>query len=78
MGPSVAPGVGAIEPGGLTFMQTAILLNHLARNNRLAGIVFTEYQPARDIGDATAHVIARLILNILGLQRAPQAIAVQR
>lgn len=25
MDPSVAPGVGAIEPGGLTFMQTAIL-----------------------------------------------------
>lgn len=74
MDPSVAPGVGAIEPGGLTFIQTAILLNHLARNNRLAGIVFTEYQPARDIGDATAHVIARLILNILGLQRQPERI----
>lgn len=78
MDPSVAPGVGAIEPGGLTFMQTGVLLNHLARNNRLAGIVFTEYQPARDVGDATAHVIARLILNILGLQRNPQATPVQR
>lgn len=74
MDPSVAPGVGAIEPGGLTFIQTALLLNHLARNNRLAGIVFTEYQPARDIGDATAHVITRLILNILGLQRQPKRI----
>jgi len=72
MDPSVAPGVGAIEPGGLTFVETALLLNHLARNNRLAGIVFTEYQPARDVRDATAHVITRLILNILGLQRDPK------
>ncbi|MCG8272770.1 arginase family protein [Aquamicrobium sp. NLF2-7] len=77
MDPSVAPGVGAIEPGGLTFIQTAILLNHLARNNRLAGIVFTEYQPARDVGGATAHVITRLILGIIGLQRQPQAIQLQ-
>ncbi|MGQ3210775.1 MAG: hypothetical protein ACT6U0_26415 [Shinella sp.] len=42
----VALGVGAIEPGGLTFIQAAILLNYLARNKRLAGIVFTEYQHA--------------------------------
>ena len=69
MDPTVAPGVGAIEPGGLSFVQTSILLNHLARNDRLAGIVFTEYQPAKDVGDTTAHTIVRLILNILGLQR---------
>lgn len=72
MDPSVAPGVGAIEPGGLTFIQTSILLNHLARNNRLAGIVFTEFQPARDVNGATAHAITRMILNILGLQRQPR------
>ena len=77
MDPTVAPGVGAIEPGGLTFIQTSILLNHLARNNRLAGIVFTEFQPARDVNGATAHTITRLILNILGLQRKPQRIALK-
>jgi agmatinase len=75
MDPTVAPGVGAIEPGGLTFVQTSILLNHLARNDRLAGIVFTEYQPAKDVGDTTAHTIVRLILNILGLQRRPSKMA---
>jgi agmatinase len=43
----------------------------------LAGIVFTEYQPAKDVGGATAHVITRLILGIIGLQRQPQAIQLQ-
>ena len=73
MDPTIAPGVGVPEPGGLTFVQTAILLNHLARNNKLAGIVFTEFQPARDVSNTTALTIVRLILNILGLQRRPQA-----
>ncbi len=75
MDPSVAPGVGAIEPGGLTFIQTSILLNHLARNNRLAGIIFTEFQPDRDLRDTTSQTIARLILNIVGLQRHPARIS---
>ncbi len=71
MDPTIAPGVGVPEPGGLTFVQTAILLNHLARNGRLAGIVFTEFQPARDVNNTTALTIVRLILNIIGLQRRP-------
>ncbi|MGI6853640.1 arginase family protein [Mesorhizobium sp. 1B3] len=74
MDPTVAPGVGAREPGGLTFIQTSILVNHLARNNRLAGIVFTEFQPAKDVSGTTAQTIARLILGILGLQRQPTRI----
>ncbi|WP_158617347.1 arginase family protein [Falsigemmobacter faecalis] len=69
--PSIAPGVGAIEPGGMTLIQAMTVLNHLARNNRLAGIVFTEFQPARDLRDATAQTIIRLLLGITGLQRAP-------
>ncbi len=75
MDPSIAPGVGVPEPGGLTFVQTSILLNHLARNNRLAGIVFTEFQPAKDVTHTTALTITRLILNILGLQRFPKPAA---
>ncbi len=71
MDPTIAPGVGVPEPGGLTFVQTAILLNHLARNGRLAGIVFIEFQPARDVNNTTALTIVRLILNIIGLQRRP-------
>ncbi|MET0169936.1 MAG: arginase family protein, partial [Aliihoeflea sp.] len=72
--PTIAPGVGAIEQGGLTFVQIATLLNHLSRNNRLAGIVFTEFQPGRDVNDTTAQTIVRLILSIIGLQRQPARI----
>lgn len=71
MDPTVAPAVGAAEPGGLSFIQTAILLRHLARNNLVAGVVFTEFQPAKDVNDQTALVIIRLLLNVLGLQRQP-------
>lgn len=69
--PSIAPGVGAIEPGGMSLIQAMTVLSYLARNNRLAGIVFTEFQPERDLRDATAQTIIRLLLGITGLQRAP-------
>ncbi|MBZ9772535.1 arginase family protein [Mesorhizobium sp. CO1-1-8] len=75
MDPTVAPAVGAAEPGGLSFVQTATLLRHLARNNLVAGVVFTEFQPAKDINDLTALAIIRLLLNVVGLQRQPARLA---
>lgn len=71
MDPTVAPGVGAAEPGGLSFVQTATFLRHLAKANLIAGVVFTEFQPAKDINDSTALAIVRLLLNVLGIQRRP-------
>lgn len=72
MDPTIAPAVGVPEPGGLNFLQTATFFRHLARRNRIAGVIFTEYQPAKDMNGTTALTIIRLLLNVLGIQREPE------
>jgi agmatinase len=67
--PSIAPGVGWPEPGGLTYPQIRTLVASLAQSGRIAACVVTEFQPARDIAQMTALTIARLFMNIIGLQR---------
>jgi agmatinase len=69
--PSIAPGVGWPEPGGLTYVQIGTILRRLAIENRVAALVFTEFQPARDVAGTTAHTIARLLMNVMGLQPEP-------
>ena len=69
--PSIAPGVGWPEPGGLTFPQIAGLVRSLARRSAIAAFVVTEFQPDRDIAGTTALSVARLLLNTIGLQRPP-------
>lgn len=69
---SVAPAIGAREPGGLTFHEARTLISGLARQNKVAALVFTEYQPALDIQSITAHTIVRLMINVIGAQRQPR------
>jgi agmatinase len=69
--PTVAPGVGWPEPGGLTYAQVAAPVRALAREGRIAALVITELQPALDVRGATAQVAARLFMNVIGLQRTP-------
>jgi len=66
--PTIAPGVGWPEPGGLTYPQIATLVRTLATRDQVAAIVVTEFQPARDIADTTARTIVRLLLQVIGLQ----------
>jgi agmatinase len=70
---SIAPGIGAREPGGLTLHEARTLVGGLARRNKVAALVFTEYQPALDIQSITAHTIVRLMINVIGAQRAPRS-----
>lgn len=67
--PSIAPAVASLEPGGLTFHQATTVLRHLARNNQIAGLIFTEFQPEKDPAGTTALTIVRLILDVIGHQR---------
>lgn len=69
---SIAPGIGAREPGGLTFHEARTLVSGLARRSKVAALVFTEYQPALDIQSITAHTIVRLMINVIGAQRVPK------
>ena len=69
---SIAPAVGAREPGGLTYNEIRTLVGGLARRNQVAAMVFTEYQPALDIQAITAQTIVRLMINVIGGQRSPK------
>lgn len=69
---SIAPGVGAREPGGLTYHEVRTLVAGLAERNKIAALVFTEYQPALDFQATTAHTIVRLMMNVIGAQRSPR------
>lgn len=70
---SIAPAIGAREPGGLTFHEARTLVAGLSKMNKVAALVFTEYQPALDIQGITAHTIVRLMMNVIGNQRNPAA-----
>lgn len=67
--PTIAPGVGWPEPGGLTYPQVGGIIRYLAKKHLIAGLVFTEFQPGRDRDEITARTISRLIVNTIGLQR---------
>ena len=67
--PSITPGVGWPEPGGLTYPQIATLVRTLARRGDVAAMIFTEFRPDRDIANRTAQTIIRLLVQVIGLQR---------
>jgi agmatinase len=64
--PSVAPGVGAPSPGGLTWDEASGLVLGLAARGRIAGLDVVEIMPALDSNHITSIVATRLILNALG------------
>ncbi|MBI2311303.1 MAG: arginase family protein [Betaproteobacteria bacterium] len=64
--PSVAPGTGTPEPGGLTYLQLRALLRACAGKGRLVGMDLVEVNPLFDPTGITANVAARLILDALG------------
>ncbi len=69
---SIAPAIGAREPGGLTYHEIHTIVAGLAQQNKVAALVFAEYQPALDIQALTAHTILRLMINVIGHQRQPK------
>jgi agmatinase len=64
--PGIAPGVGSPAFGGITYQEATDLLRSLAAKGRVVGADFVELQPARDVQDYTALLMARLILNLIG------------
>ena len=57
--PSIMPAVSAAAPGGLSYPEAWDLLSGI--RSRLAGAVFTEYVPDRDVNELSALTITRLI-----------------
>lgn len=62
--PSVAPGVSAAAPGGLTWDEITALVAGVGP--RLVGAALTEYVPALDVNELTALVAARLMIIAAG------------
>jgi agmatinase len=61
--PSVAPGVGHMEPGGFPFAFVSRVVRRLAPH--VAALDFAEMNPMRDVQGMTAAVTARLLLDFV-------------
>ncbi|MDJ0764711.1 MAG: agmatinase [Myxococcota bacterium] len=64
--PSIAPGTGTPEPGGLSYRQLKRLLQACPTKGRIVGIDLVEVNPLMDQSGRTAQVASRLILDLLG------------
>jgi agmatinase len=64
--PSVAPGTGTLEPGGLSFQELHDLLIALPAKGKLVGLDVVEVNPYRDPSGRTAQTAVRLMIDLLG------------
>ena len=70
--PSLAPGTGTMELGGLTFQQLRELLVGLPRKGRVVGLDVVEVNPLFDPTGVTAQTAVRLIIDLLGASLRPR------
>ena len=64
--PSVAPGVGTPVPGGTTFRESHLIMEHAAESGKLLGLEVTEINPILDNQNATARMAVDLVCSALG------------
>lgn len=64
--PSVAPGTGTPEPGGLRYWDVRFLLKFLLEHNRLMGFDIVEVSPLYDANGITSQLAARVAIDMLG------------
>ena len=66
MDPSIAPGVNAPAPGGVTYPQARALIHGLVRKGRVVGMDIVEITPKHDVNKITCLTAGRLIANMVG------------
>jgi agmatinase len=66
MDPSIAPGVYAPAPGGVTFVEARQLIRGLVRKGRVVGMDVVEITPKYDVNQITCITAGRLIVNLIG------------
>ena len=66
MDPTLAPGTGTLEPGGLSFSEIDDLMLGLPGKGKLAGLDIMEVNPLRDSSGRTAQTAIRLMVDLLG------------
>ena len=66
MDASIAPGVAAPCPGGITFTEARKLIHGLVRKGRVVGMDVVEITPRTDLNQITCITAGRLIVNMIG------------
>jgi len=66
MDPTLAPGTGTLEPGGLNFAEIDALLRGIPAKGKLVGLDIVEVNPYRDPSGRTAQTAIRLMVDLLG------------
>jgi agmatinase len=69
MDPSLAPGTGTPEVGGLTYPQARALLAAICARNAVIGFDLVEVNPNFDVGQITALLAAQIIIETIGFTR---------
>jgi agmatinase len=64
--PAIAPGINALEFGGLTYYEVSNLLRGIAAKGKIVGFDVVEIAPGKDHQNITSLLAARLTLNLLG------------
>lgn len=65
MDPTLAPGTGTLEPGGLLFPEIHDLLTQIPKKGKLVGFDVVEVNPYRDPSGRTAQTAIRLMVDLL-------------
>lgn len=66
--PSIAPGVGTPEPGGLLYRETLVLIKEILCNSKLIGLDVVETRPLND-NKNTENLAVKIIFKMLLLNR---------
>lgn len=66
MDPTLAPGTGTLEPGGLNFAEIEELMTGIPVKGKLVGLDIMEVNPLRDSSGRTAQTAIRLMVDMLG------------
>ncbi|MDD3984660.1 MAG: arginase family protein [Methanobacterium sp.] len=64
--PSIAPGTGTPEPGGLNYIQMKNLITQLHLKGEIKGINIVEVNPLFDVAETTFLLASRIVFDFLG------------
>ncbi len=64
--PSVAPGTGSPEPGGLSFLEIKSILEIISQKTEIIGFDLVEVNPQLDTANITSLIACNIIIELLG------------
>jgi arginase len=68
MDPGIAPGVGTVVPGGLTYREAQLGMEMIHDSGALGSLDIVEVNPARDTRNRTANLAVELVQSAFGEQ----------